>query len=198
MTAIPNIGYDFINWTEDDNVISTDESYSFIVTGNRMLIANFDLKTFEIVASVDPEEAASISGSGTYNYGEEVTLTFDRNEDWAFQNWTENDEVVSEEMTYTFLVTRNRNLVAHFVYTESIGENSVSVNIFPNPTQGEVTVECENLSHVRIVNAYGQTVYNADVEGQQVRIDLSQMAKGIYMMHIEADCGQAVRKIVVE
>ena len=198
VTAIPNIGYDFINWTEDDNVISTDESYSFIVTGNRMLIANFDLKTFEIAASVDPEEAASISGSGTYNYGEEVTLTFDRNEDWAFQNWTENGEVVSEEMTYTFIATENRNLVAHFQYTEGIGENSIAAKVYPNPTKGEVMVESEGMSHIRIVNAYGQTVYNAKAEGEQVRIDLSGMAKGIYMMHIEANDGQTVKRIVVE
>ena len=198
VTAIPNIGYDFINWTEDDNVISTDESYSFIVTGNRMLIANFDLKTFEIAASVDPEEAASISGSGTYNYGEEVTLTFDRNEDWAFQNWTENGEVVSEEMTYTFIATESRNLVAHFQYTEGIGENSIAAKVYPNPTKGEVMVESEGMSHIRIVNAYGQTVYNAKAEGEQVRIDLSGMAKGIYMMHIEANGGQTVKRIVVE
>ena len=41
-------------------------------------------------------------------------------------------------------------------------------------------------------------VYNAKVEGEQVRIDLSNMAKGIYMMHIEANGGQTVRKIVVK
>ncbi len=198
VTAMSFFGHYFANWTEDGEVISTDSIYSFTVTGARTLIGNFELETKEVTATVDPAEAGSISGTGSYLFGDEVTLTVIRNEDWAFQNWTENGEVVSEEMTYTFLVTRNRNLVAHFVYTESIGENSGSVNIFPNPTQGEVTVECENLSHVRIVNAYGQTVYNADVEGQQVRIDLSQMAKGIYMMHIEANGGQAVRKIVVE
>ena len=54
------------------------------------------------------------------------------------------------------------------------------------------------MNHVRIVNAYGQTVYNAKVESDQVRIDLSNVAKGIYMMHIEAEGGQTVRKIVVE
>ena len=70
--------------------------------------------------------------------------------------------------------------------------------VYPNPTQGEVTVECEGLNHVRIVNAYGQTVYSADLEGEQAHIDLSQMAKGIYMMHIEAKSGQVMRKIVVE
>ena len=121
-----------------------------------------------------------------------------RNEDWAFVNWTENGEVVSEELTYVFIITSSRNLDANFIYTEGIGENSISANIYPNPTSGEFTLEAEGLSHVRIVNAYGQTVYNAKLEGDQVRIDLSQMTKGIYMMHIEAEGGQTVRKVVVE
>ena len=101
-------------------------------------------------------------------------------------------------MNYTFIVTSDRNLLANFLFTEGIGENSVSAKVYPNPTQDEVMVESEGLSHVRIVNAYGQTVYNAKVEGNQVRIDLSQMPKGIYMMHIEANGGHAIRKIVVE
>ena len=196
--ATANEGYNFVNWTENGNVVSNEAAYTFAVTGDRTLVANFELMTFEITASADPIEAASISGAGTYNYGEEVTLTFDRNEDWAFQNWTENGDVVSEEMTYTFIATENRNLVANFLFTEGIGENSIAANVYPNPTKGEFTLEGEGLSHVRIVNAYGQTVYNADLEGDQARIDLSQMGKGIYMMHIEANGGHAVRKIVVE
>ena len=198
VTATANEGYDFVNWTENGNVVSNEAAFTFAVTGDRTLVANFELMTFEITASADPIEAASISGAGTYNYGEEVTLTFDRNEDWAFQNWTENGEVVSEEMTYTFIATENRNLVANFLFTEGIGENSIAANVYPNPTKGEFTLEGEGLSHVRIVNAYGQTVYNADLEGDQAHIDLSQMGKGIYMMHIEANGGHAVRKIVVE
>ena len=198
VTATANEGYNFISWVEDDNVVSTEANYSFTVTGSRSLTAIFDLKTFEIAASVDPEEAASISGSGTYNYGDEVTLTFDRNEDWAFQNWTENGEVVSEESTYTFIATESRNLVAHFVFTVGLGENNIAAKVYPNPTKGEVILEGEGIQSVRIVNAFGQTVYNAKVEGNQARIDLSQMAKGVYMMHIGTEQGLAVRKIVVE
>ena len=93
-----------------------------------------------------------------------------------------------EELAFSNLTT----------YILGLGENSLAAKVYPNPTSGEITVECEGLSHVRIVNAYGQTVYNADLEGGQTRIDLSQMAKGIYMMHIEAAEGQTVRKIVVE
>ena len=198
VNATPNEGFDFVNWTENGLVVSADPSYTFGVGGDHTLTANFALQTFEVKVSVNPSEAGTVTGEGTYNYGDEVTLTIVRNEDWAFENWTENGEVVSEEMNYTFIITSNRDLDANFIYTEGIGENSIETKVYPNPTKGEFTLEGEGLNHVRIVNAYGQMVYNADVEGDQVRIDLSQMAKGIYMMHIEAEGGQAVRKIVVE
>ena len=198
VTATANEGYDFVNWTEDGEPVSDEQSYSFTVTSNRMLTANFVLQSFQVKVIINPEEAGSVTGEGTYNYGDEVTLTVVRNEDWAFQNWTEDGEVVWEELTYTFIITNDRVLEANFLYTEGIGENSVSAKVYPNPTKGEVMVESEGLSHIRIVNAYGQTVYNAKVEGEQVRIDLSQMGKGIYMMHIEANGGQTVRKIMVE
>ena len=198
VTATPHQRYIFVNWTENGVEVSTEQSYTFTVTANRTLVANFGMPAVEILATVDPVEAGNVSGAGTYNYGEEVTLTVVRNEDYAFQNWTENGEVVSEDMVYTFIATESRNLVAHFLYTEGIGENNIAAKVYPNPTSGEITLEGEGLGHVRIVNAYGQTVYNAKVEGEQVRIELSNMAKGIYMMHIEANGGQAVRKIVVE
>ena len=41
LTAIPNTGYTFINWTENGEVVSTEAIYSFTVTGNRSLVANF-------------------------------------------------------------------------------------------------------------------------------------------------------------
>ena len=198
VTATPIQRYVFVGWTEEGNIVSTETSYTFTVTANRNLVANFEMPMVEIRAIVDPEEAASISGTGTYEYGATVTLTLNRNEDWAFQNWTENDEIVSEEMSYTFVATENRNLTAHVLYTEGVGENNVSAKVYPNPTKGEITLEGEGINHIRIVNTYGQVVYNAKVEGDQVRIDLSQMGKGIYMMHIEAESGQTVRKIVVE
>ena len=41
LTATPNAGYYFLNWTEDGEVISYDGTYSFTVEGDRNLVANF-------------------------------------------------------------------------------------------------------------------------------------------------------------
>lgn len=198
VTATANEGYDFVNWAQGFFSVSNEASYTFTVTNNVNLTANFSLQTLEVKVAIEPAEAGDVTGEGSYNYGDEVTLSVIRNEDWAFLNWTENGEVVSEEPIYVFTITHNRDLVAHFMYTEGIGENNISAKVYPNPTKGEITLEGEGLQSVRIVNAFGQTVYNTKVEGDRLRIDLSQMGKGIYMMHIEADGGQAVRKIVVE
>ncbi len=41
VTATPNEGFGFVNWTENDAAASTDASYSFTVASDRNLVANF-------------------------------------------------------------------------------------------------------------------------------------------------------------
>lgn len=41
VTATPNEGYNFANWTENGDVVSVEANYNFIVTGERHLTANF-------------------------------------------------------------------------------------------------------------------------------------------------------------
>lgn len=41
VTASANEGYTFVNWTEGETAVSADASYSFPVTKNRSLVANF-------------------------------------------------------------------------------------------------------------------------------------------------------------
>ena len=41
LTAMANEGYSFTSWTENGEVVSTETTYSFTVSGNRTLVANF-------------------------------------------------------------------------------------------------------------------------------------------------------------
>ena len=116
----------FSNWTENGEVVSTDAQYTFTVTGNHHLVANFIQVIFDITATANPEEGGTISGTGSYQEGQTCTLTATANEDYAFVKWTENDEEVSNEASYAFTVTGNRNLVANFRYI--ISEITASAN----------------------------------------------------------------------
>jgi nitrogen fixation protein FixH len=41
VTATPNTGHSFVHWTENGRVASTAESYTFTLTGNVTLVADF-------------------------------------------------------------------------------------------------------------------------------------------------------------
>ncbi len=65
--AVPNDGYEFVNWTENGQQVSTEQNYSFIVIKHRNLVANFKQKNDSQQPS-DPQ-----------NPSNKVTLTFDSN-----------------------------------------------------------------------------------------------------------------------
>ena len=199
VTATPNQRYLFVNWTENGVEVSTEQSYTFTVTADRTLVANFGMPMIEITASVDPEEAASVSGTGTYNYGEEVTLILTRNEDWAFQNWTEDGIVVSNEMTYTFIATENRDLVAHFEYTEGVGEQNGNNVIYPNPVSNKLIVENhEALGTVEIYNLMGALIYSQNGCGNKVEIHTADLHSGIYFIRMTSNKVSETRRFVKE
>ena len=53
ISATPNAGYTFTNWTEDDSVVSTDATYTFSVTADRTLTAHFAPATTCGIAATD-------------------------------------------------------------------------------------------------------------------------------------------------
>ena len=73
-----------------------------------------ELNSYEISVTANPDEGGTVNGSGTYYHGQYCTLTALANEGFTFHYWTENGEVVSSDVEYTFLVKRDRNLVADF------------------------------------------------------------------------------------
>ena len=89
--------------------------------------------SFQITASTNPEEGGAVAGAGTYDSGATVTLTATASEGYACVNWTETGAVVSTEATYSFTVTCDRVLVAHFELTDPIGPNPNAVVITLDP-----------------------------------------------------------------
>ena len=191
-------GYKFINWTENGEVVSEEAEYSFTITSDRDLVANFELLTYEVTASVNNENFGTVTGSGNYKHGDNVKLTAVSKAGYAFVNWTENGEVVSEEAEYSFTITTDRDLVANFVSTESISEMSSSMNIYPNPVNDKLYIETEvEVEKLVVYDIYGRhQVAETPSRQGDLTIDLSNLTSGVYFVKIVTDNGNVVKRIV--
>jgi len=59
-----------------------------------------------------------------------------------------------------------------------------SAKVYPNPTQGRVTIEAEGIHHVSIYNALGQLVFDCAVDGDTLDFDFNGLGKGLYVVQI--------------
>ena len=114
VTATPENGYHFVNWTEDGTEVIASPEYTFMVTGARNLTANFAINSYAIDISAGKNGSVSGSETGTYNHFSSVTVTATPDKGYHFVNWTENGTEVSTDPEYTFTVTGARNLKANF------------------------------------------------------------------------------------
>ena len=73
----------------------------------------------EVTVTADPSDGGMVSGGGSYDGGVTCTVTATPNESYFFLNWTENEEIVSVDANYSFVVSNDRNLVAHFGETDN-------------------------------------------------------------------------------
>ncbi len=69
---------------------------------------------YDIEAEANPEEAGEVSGEGTFEEGEEVTLEARPAEGYKFTSWKEDGEKVSSSGEYNFKVESDKSLVAVF------------------------------------------------------------------------------------
>ena len=186
LVATPATGYDFINWTQHGQQVTTNTTYTFTVTGSVAYVAHFQLQNYDIKVNIEPAEGAEVTGEGTYNYGEQVTLTVIPNEDYRFVNWTDEDGgVVCEETTYTFTAEASRIFTANLLYTEGVGEHSNGIAIYPNPVNDKLTVETQDaLSQIALYNLTGALVYSQSDCGNKVEINTAELPSGIYFVRL--------------
>ncbi|MCL2435540.1 MAG: InlB B-repeat-containing protein, partial [Lentimicrobiaceae bacterium] len=114
--ANPNNGYTFVGWFENNILASTDNPWTFEVTENRDLVAHFTLIPYEVIISVQPSQAATFTGNGIYNIGDNATVTIIPNPGGCcnFLYWQENGNNVSVQLSHSFPVTGNHELIAIF------------------------------------------------------------------------------------
>lgn len=72
-----------------------------------------------------------------------------------------------------------------------------SAKVYPNPTQGRVTIEAENIQHVAIFNLIGEKVFESVANGDAFSYDFSGFEKGLYLIRIETKNGILTKFVTV-
>ena len=76
-------------------------------------------------------------------------------------------------------------------------EISANTVIYPNPTNGNVTIEAKGMRHITVVSILGQVVYDADIEADMTQLNFGQFNAGVYMVRINTENGVTVKRVTV-
>jgi uncharacterized repeat protein (TIGR03803 family) len=112
--ATPKSGFAFVNWTDAGNVVSTASSYTFPLSSNKTLVANFSPE-FALKLIAKPVTGGVVSGSGLFVSGSSSTVKAIAKKGYVFANWTEGTNVVTSMSTYGFALSTNTTLTANFI-----------------------------------------------------------------------------------
>ena len=110
--AVPYEGYHFVCW--NDSLV--DNPRTIQLTQDTTFIANLMINQYNVELFVQDSTMGSVTGSGIYNYNENIRVQAFSNENHTFLYWMEADSIVSTESEYNFTVKNDRQLTAVFCF----------------------------------------------------------------------------------
>lgn len=88
-------------------------------------------------------------------------------------------------------------LMSHLVadYINDVDENNtIKATIYPNPSQNEFNIVCDNMTRITVYNVMGSKIMDTDVNSS--RYSISSLESGVYFINIETTNGSIVKKVV--
>ena len=208
-TATALDGYHFVAWMNGTTQVSTANPYTFTVTGDITLTATFEANDPAVtyynvsVTSANTEMGnVTSSHSGQVAENTEVTATATPAANYRFVNWTNDAGTeVSTANPYTFTVTADITLIANFEIIDNIDDVTLSqsVMLMPNPADNYIDLNVNsnvNVKEAMVYNAFGQMIQKVALNDNHVRIDLSNMAAGMYFVRVNGDNVSATKKFI--
>lgn len=95
------------------------------------------------------------------------------------------------------IVTLTLTFYASQDYIPQVIESVTTINVYPNPTTGVVTIDAEEMSHVEIYDNEGRRLQDYDAHNRNtLTIDISPYASGIYFVRIHTPHGVTIQKLI--
>ena len=114
ITALPSVGYQFIGWVGGNPVEANDSATTVTIAGSANLTAEFEKLQYNVNISVSPVGAATVSGGGTYQHGDTVSLVSTPIKGYEFSHWSGANLADTNSSDQSFTVFGDLSLVANF------------------------------------------------------------------------------------
>jgi hypothetical protein len=89
------------------------------------------------------------------------------------------------------------NYVSGTTIGDGMDELDGNVNLYPNPTKGNVTIEAAGMSRITVVSVLGQVVYDKVIGADTYTLNMSQFNAGVYMVNVYTENGVTVKRVTV-
>lgn len=182
VTATPKAGYLFVNWTNSSSeVVSSNASYTFNITSNLSLTANFVACSGQTVTvNVNDGEMGSATGAGSYCAGAQVDLVATANSGYRFVEW----EVTSGSATLDDVNSAS----THFTMSDPAAAVTVQANFKVDPCTNTKTIQCESNYVVVTVHSNADDAATPDVQDGYVQtVDQDHWYAYYYPVTISSD-----------
>ncbi len=133
--------------------------------------------------SLDPEEAGTVvveEGIATITWSE-----------------TFKGDVILHVWALGYCGQDESSMTINVKNSTDVDEYGFEAKIYPNPTNGIVTIEAESLQRLTVVNVLGQIMYDHETEGDYAQIEMSQFGTGTYLIRIQTGNGVAMKRVNV-
>ncbi len=74
---------------------------------------------------------------------------------------------------------------------------SIVTAVYPNPTDGMIKVEAENMKNINIFNMLGERVFEGSAYGDTFEYDFSHQSSGVYLIKVETAKGVETMRVTV-
>lgn len=158
--------------------------------------------TFLLTLTVVERPEVTIVGNTEISQGETTVLIASGADSYVWSSGETSAMITispDETTTYSVIGTKNGcEDTAEVTVNVTVGveENLMkNVEIYPNPTNGELNIECKGMHEITVFLPNGQTIENIKVNTDSYILDMNDYDSGVYYLRIIGE-GTIVKKVV--
>jgi len=167
-------------------VVSKPADLSFM---NRASIVKYNVYRSTDNATYTMIGEVAEDGSGYYEYIDSPAVgTYYYQVRALYDNDCESEPAVSGiDPSVNYVIAHNTGL----------NENNDNVALYPNPTNGNVTIEAAGMSRITVVSVLGQVVFDTELSADNFTLNMAQFNAGLYMVRVYTENGVTVKRVTV-